>query len=126
MISSPRIFGNSEICVNLLSYTNLRKVCCLLPYKRCLSLTTLCVDDDGAMSLMRVISSSLAGIVHVFVDSSGTLQHVTDAMSSFEVHQSLQTKQCRLLPSKRYLKTARMSLRRSITMQCGLSAGKQN
>ena len=38
-------------------------------------------DDEGAK---KVLSSSFAGIVHAFVHSSQTLQHVTDAMSSFE------------------------------------------
>ena len=101
MLSSPRISGNLEIFRKiLLRYTNLRKVCRLLPYKRWLSLTTLRVDDDEGAK--KVLSSSFAGIVHAFVHSSQTLQHVTDAMSSFEVHRSLQTKQCTQLPSKRY------------------------
>ena len=43
-------------------------------------------DDEGAK---KVLSSSFAGIVHAFVHSSQTLQHVTDAMSSFEVRESL-------------------------------------
>jgi len=47
---------------------------------------------------MRVLSSSLAGIVHAFMHSSSTLQHITEVISSFEVHQLLRTKQCRLLP----------------------------
>ena len=41
----------------MLRYTNIREARRLLPYKRCLPLTTLCVDDDeGAM---KVLSSSL-------------------------------------------------------------------
>ena len=52
-----------------------------------MSLTTLCVDyDEGAT---KVLSSSFARIVPAFVYSSNTLQHVTDAISSFEVHHSL-------------------------------------
>ena len=46
MLSSPRISENLEISVKSARYTNLRKVCRLLPYKRCLSLTMLCVDDN--------------------------------------------------------------------------------
>ena len=46
----------------------------------------LCVDNyEGAR---KVLSASFPGIVHAFVHSSLTLQHVTDAISSFEVHQS--------------------------------------
>ena len=55
MLSSPRISGNSETSINLLRYTNLRKACRFLPYKRCLSLTMLCVDDDEGAT--KVLSS---------------------------------------------------------------------
>ena len=52
----------------MLRYTNLREARQLLPYKRCLPLTTLCVgNDEGAT---KVLSSSLAGIVQAFVHSS--------------------------------------------------------
>ena len=52
----------------MLRYTNLREARRLLPYKRCLPLTTLCVDDgEGAT---KVLGSSLAGLVHAFVHSS--------------------------------------------------------
>ena len=49
-------------------YTNLLEAHRLLPYKRCLPLTTLSADDDEGAT--KVLSSSLAGIVHVFVHSS--------------------------------------------------------
>ena len=53
----------------LLRYTNLHKGYQLLPYKkiRCLPLTMLCANDDERAT--KVFSSSLAGIVHVFVHS---------------------------------------------------------
>ena len=85
----------------------------------------LCVEDDEGAT--KVLSSLF---VHALVYSTKTLQHMTDAISSFEVHQLLRTKQCRQLPCQSDivldLKIARMSLRGSITMQCGLSAGEQN
>ena len=67
MFSSPRISGNLEI---------FRKICSVTLTSaryadfslRSLSLTTLCVDDDEGAT--KVLSSSLAGIVHVFVHSS--------------------------------------------------------
>ena len=64
----PQDFWGFESSVNLLRYTNLRKACRLLLYTRCLSLTTLCVDDDEGAT--KVLSSSLARIVHTFVHSS--------------------------------------------------------
>ena len=90
----PQDFGNfRKICsVTLTSARHL--------YKRCLPLTTLCVDDDNGAT--KVLSSSLAGIVQMFIHSSQMLQHVTDEIFPFEVHRSPQTKQCRPLPSKRY------------------------
>ena len=61
MLSSPRISGKLKISViiNLLHYTNLRKVCRLLPYKRCLLLTTLCVDDDEGTLRLHELSTCL-------------------------------------------------------------------
>ena len=56
------------------------------------------------------------------------LRHVDDVIFPFEVHRSPRTKQCRPLLSNRcclWLQTARMCPTRSITMHCGLSAGKQ-
>ena len=41
----------------MLRYTNLREVRQILSYKRCLPLTTLCVDDDKGAT--KVLSSSL-------------------------------------------------------------------
>ena len=62
MLSSPKISGNLEISVKSAPLHS------LLSYKSCLSLTTLCVDDDeGAV---EVLSPSLAGIVHMFTHSS--------------------------------------------------------
>ena len=60
---------------------------------------------------MKVLDSLLAGIVYAFVPSSLMLWHVTDAIFPFKGHQSPQTKQCKLLPSKRIVfdfKIARM------------------
>ena len=105
---------------------NLRKVCRLLPYKRWLSLTTLRVDDDEGAK--KVLSSSFAGIVHAFVHSSQTLQHVTDACrplkftDRFEQSNAYSYRRSDIVFD---LKTARMVLRRSITMQCCLSPGTQ-
>ena len=54
MLSFPRICGNLEIPLNLLRYTNLQ----LLPYKRCLPLTTLSADDDeGVMKVPRELGA---------------------------------------------------------------------
>ena len=64
----PGDLGIWKFSENMLCYTNLREVRRLLPYKRCLPLTMLCVDDDEGVT--KVLSSLLAGIVHVFVHSS--------------------------------------------------------
>ena len=53
---------------NLLRYTNLHEARQLLPYKRCLPLTTLSADDEEGAT--KVLSSSLARVVHVLVHSS--------------------------------------------------------
>ena len=64
----PGFLGIWKFPVNLFRYTNLSEAHRLLPYKGCLPLTMLCVDDDeGAM---KVLGSSLAGIVHMFIHSS--------------------------------------------------------
>ena len=52
----------------MLHYTNLREARRLLPYKRCPPLTTLSADDDEGAT--KVLSPSLAGIVHALVHSS--------------------------------------------------------
>ena len=55
-------------CLRMLRYTNLHEARRLLPYKRCLPLTTLSADnDEGAM---MVLSSLLAEIGHAFAHSS--------------------------------------------------------
>ena len=95
MLSSPRISGN------------LRKICSVtLTSERCADFSHIKDTCHWPRSVWKMTkkrrSSSLAGIVHAFVYSSKTLQHVTDAISSFEVHHLLQMKQCRQLPSKWY------------------------
>ena len=80
-------------------YINLHKVCQILLCEKCQALTTLCVDNHEKAT--KVLSSWLAGIVHVFVHSSETLWHMADAMFSFEFHRLPRTKQCRPLLSKR-------------------------
>ena len=63
ILSSPRISGYLEITLKSVGYT-----CQLFPCERCLSLTTLCVDDDKGV--MKAISSLLTGIIHASVRSS--------------------------------------------------------
>ena len=62
----PGISGNLEISIK--SVLLHCEACRLLSYKRYLPLTTLCVDEnEGAM---KVLSSSLVGIVLAFANSS--------------------------------------------------------
>ena len=77
MLSSLGLLGIQKFLQNLLSY-NLHETCQLLQYKRCLLLTTPSVDNDKGAT--KTLSSLPAEIVHMFINSSQTLQHLTDAI----------------------------------------------
>ena len=64
--SVPQGFLALEISVKPVTLTSTRYAD-FSHIKKCLSLTALCVDNDEGAT--RVLSSSLAGIVHAFMDS---------------------------------------------------------
>ena len=80
---------------NLLRYTKPHEVCRLLPYERCLPLTTFCEDDDEGVTKIF----AWRNCVRPF---HKTLQHMTDTIFPIEVHWSPRTKQCKPLPLNRY------------------------
>ena len=84
------LFVHAEFPHDFWEFGNFGKICSvtltceahrLLPYKRCLPLTTLCVDDDEEAT--KVLSSSLAGVVHVIIHSSLTLWHTLIVWARF-------------------------------------------
>ena len=65
--------GFLGISIKSVCYTNLRGTCQLFPHERSLPLTMLCVDDDEGV--IKAISSSLTGIIHVFVLQLNAMAH---------------------------------------------------
>ena len=72
------LFAHAQFPQDFWEFGNFHKICSVTPtstryanfslYRRCLSLTMLCVDGDKGVT--RALSYSLAGIVHVFVEPS--------------------------------------------------------
>ena len=118
--SVPQGFLGLEISVKSVTLTSARYAD-FSHIKKCLSPTALCVDNDEGAT--RVLSSSLAGIaMHLWIPA----KHFSTCLK-FTDHFEWSNADCYLWRDIVF-KTARMSLRMStcITMQCGLSAGKQN
>ena len=129
MLGFPRTFWELGNCCKICSrprklvywslwHTNLREARQLLPYKRCLLLTTLSADDEGAMK-----------VVNAFIHSSYK-RWGTWMMQSFPLKFTDHLKRSN---ADRYhqssivfdFNTVCMCLTGSITVQCGLSGGKQ-
>ena len=111
-MDTPATSRDEKRVINL-EWFNLREARRPLPYKRCLPLTTLCVDDEEGAT--KVFSSSLAGIVHSFVHSRLTQSFPLKFTDLLERSTADRYRQSHIVFS---FKTARMCPTGSIPMLC--------